>query len=351
MGNKLIGSASGPDGDWHLNACVGNNTGMLDNSIGYSEGFRAAAELMLKMVGVVRPANASESWGEYPYIDALVYPICYSARHHVELALKRAIPVAWKILTIRFPDKARKLSVPRGVEQTHSIQGVWQKVHAICEAADNRLEECVSRLKEYVDDLEDVDSTGQTFRYASEADTSLPHLSETRHINLQIYANRYSETCRHLESLEMTLELVLDEYLTGSFTKKLNREQLVDIAKRLPARDQWETGEFSKAKSEVMSLYCLSSNDFQKACVVIQSRRGLASIIGVHIPIPEISSDTFRKLLCAFEGDDIALNSFEDTERSALFALYRIGCGPTYPEYFDCVRSKPRPSDEGVHSP
>ena len=88
--SKFLRASMSPGENPYLNACVGENTGSSDNSYGYAEGFKTAAESLLKLLGVARPSAADENWGAGILPDTLVYPICYSARHHAELALKRA---------------------------------------------------------------------------------------------------------------------------------------------------------------------------------------------------------------------------------------------------------------------
>ncbi|MBN3756054.1 hypothetical protein G3N95_24140 [Paraburkholderia sp. Tr-20389] len=346
ISNKLIKGYMSPGDNWHLNACVGSNTGSSDNSYGYAEGFKAAAELMLRLLNVDKPAAADENWGSDLLIDTLVYPICYSARHHVELALKRAVPRAWRIFKMRSPNDSHGLSEPRQNELTHSVLDVWSNLDAICEkTADPRLSVLVKNLKPYVIDIDQIDRSGQTFRYASNAEDSSAHLSGTSHINLQYFAEGYAEVCALLEELQLRLNALVVEYSMGSFTSKLNRDQLVEIAKLLPPRDQWGSPSFDEARTNIRSSYQLLSRDFQKACDIIQEKRALARFIGKSIPIDALKRDTFVRLHSASTGSQGALASLDLEERSAVFGLLQVGSPTVYPEQFESFLI-PRPTDE-----
>ncbi|WP_175864472.1 hypothetical protein [Burkholderia cepacia] len=344
---KFIRAPMNPGDNPFLNACVGTNTGSSDNSYGYAEGFRTAAELMLKILGVARPAATDDNWGADLLLDTLVYPICYSARHHVELALKRALPQAWAIFTMRSPNNPQGLSKPRKNEVTHSVLGVWSLLDAICsKVGDDRLSILVKDLEPFVEGIDEIDSSGQTFRYASNADDATLHLRHTSHINLQHFADDYAEMCKLLEELELHLNALIVEYSMGSFTSKLNREQLVEIAKRLPPRSLWNTPAFKEAKAEIMGSYQLTSNDFQRACDMLQEKRALSHLIGAPAPIAGLRKDTFERLrsvsMTRSEKDSTALSL---DERSALFGLLQVGSPAIYPEQFESFLG-PRPMDE-----
>ena len=72
MRNKMFG----PGKLTHLNACVGNN-GFVTN-FSYAQGYLEASEILIDQL--IKRKNI--------YIDLLIYPICYSIRHYLELTLK-----------------------------------------------------------------------------------------------------------------------------------------------------------------------------------------------------------------------------------------------------------------------
>lgn len=340
----LFKSATETGNDWHFNACVGHNTGSNENSFGYSSGFEMATEVMLASLGVPTPPGASGDWGANPLVDLLVYPICYSARHHVELVVKRMLTKAWKAFRLRSPNDSHGLIEP-GSAIDHSVQLFWQQLHEICSKTDSRLRLLTEALDPYIQDIELIDSSGQAFRYASDARSSRRHLSAVSHIDLIHFAAGYKEMCHLLDELEYALMDVTSELETGTFTSKLTRDQLLHIAERLPQRSEWISEEFQRAKQEIILTYGLSSNDFQKACNQITSVRALACKVGIEMPIEHLNRDVFERLLLAFGGDRAASGSLTDDERSALFAVLEVGAHFVYPEMFESFLML-RPSSE-----
>lgn len=332
---KLISTSQKSGDDWFLNACVGKNTGSHDNSVGYSGGFQSAAELMLRTLSVPVPPKASEDWGAYPLVDMLVYPICYCARHHVELVLKASLPKAWAIFKIKFPHEAQGMSKPKAIEKTHSVLQVWKQLHTLCEKGDSRLAELTTAIHPYIMDIDSIDASGQTFRYADDADDGTRHLDDLSHINLRFFADGYAELCDLLESLELHLDQIWFEMSFGSFTVKLNRNDLHEIAKSLPSFDEWSNPFFTEIKHSICEKYELSSNDFQKACEKIKTIRTLSWRIGIVQPIEGLSKDAFLRLK-ASRGPFIAKTEELTLEqRSAIFALFSIGSPLHLPEEFD----------------
>ena len=77
---------SGPD--FSLNACVGDNTGS-DDDYGYVVGFAQAALALIAVAKQQYFVDPDTNEQVVAYQDALIYPICFTARHHIELFLKR----------------------------------------------------------------------------------------------------------------------------------------------------------------------------------------------------------------------------------------------------------------------
>jgi|GEM_PF-3148160 len=320
----------GPGEHWFLNACVGTNTG-ANPWEGYHGGFQAGAEVLLAAAGVSRPESASESWG-MPNVDYLVYPVCLCARHHVELSLKLAIPLAWNIFKQRNPNSNKGLQEPPEQDERHGLLPIWKTLNAISDKADQRLAKAVSVLEGFIQDFNKVDPTGQVFRYATGLDSAL-HLEDITHINLQTFAERYAKLCGELEALHILLSFLTREYATGSFTAELNREQLTEIAGSLPDRANWDSEEFDQVKKNVIERYGLTSQGFQRALRKIQKTRSLALHIGVVEPLTTITAETFEKIMsasdCAFQTNP----GFFPEEGAAISALLQIS-DYDYPEHF-----------------
>ncbi len=143
----------GLDEDWHLNACV--NYSHWPEQL-YSDGYRLAARFLAERV--------CESRQE---LDALIYPIVYLYRHHCELVLKSITVVASALLN-------RKLADPEvNALGRHGLIELWTNLrpllNRVCEAAGNPPfpEEDLDGIESYIEQLNEHDSDGQRFRYAT----------------------------------------------------------------------------------------------------------------------------------------------------------------------------------------
>lgn len=317
-----------------LNACVGHNTGSRDNSESYSDGFQIGTEVLLKAAGVSAPDGAGEKWGEYPPVDALVYPICYGARHHAELVLKRIAQQSWELYKLRRPNNPQKFDQPKTVDLSHNIYDVWEQAHSYCEASDARLAALSAGLEPYIRDIDHVDDTGQAFRYPVSAQTSNLHLTGLSVINLAHFAAGFAKMTDLLVRLESMIFNVRQEVATGTYTSKLNREQLVAIAKRLPHADS-SKDEHLKVKAEVMADYGISGSQFDQARNVIVKTHSLAHHVGITLPLKGVTKHLFQRLKHVHAKQLQAAGAITDEESAALYALRDIGLGNLYPEMFE----------------
>jgi hypothetical protein len=327
--------------NWHLNACVGTNTGG-DPRDGYLGGFQAGAEVLLAAAGVSRPEGASESWG-MPNVDYLVYPVCLCARHHIELSLKLAIPLAWNIFKRRSPQLSEGLKEPGSQDVRHGLKPIWESLSAISKNADKRLAKAVSGLEGIIEDFNLIDPDGQVFRYATNLE-SLPNIVTLTHINFQTFADRYSQLSEALEKLHILLGYLTSEYATGSFTAELNREELLELAELLPNRDTWKTKEFKSIKKQLISSLGLSSNAFTRALDKIQETPALSFKIGVVNELTTINAATFEKIKLAAEGKFKVEPGFSSDERIAISALFKMS-EDVFAEYYEWF-ARPLPEDE-----
>lgn len=319
-----------------FNACVGHNTGSRDNSESYSDGFQIGTEVLLKAAGVSAPDGAGEKWGEYPPVDALVYPICYGARHHAELVLKRIAQQSWELYKLRRPNNPQKFDQPKTVDLSHNTYDVWEQAHSYCEATDARLAALSAELEPYIRDIDHVDDTGQAFRYPVSAQTSNLHLTGLSVINLAHFAAGFAKMTDLLERLESMIFNVRQEVATGTYTSKLNREQLVAIAKRLPHANS-SKDEHLKVKAEVMADYGISGSQFDQARKVIVKTLSLAHHVGITLPLKGVSKDLFQRLKHVHAKQLQAAGAITEEESAALYALRDIGLGKLYPEMFEKV--------------
>lgn len=271
----------GSEPTW-ANACVGENG--APDIIDYASGFAAAANALLD--------SAIATQGIELTVDTLVYPVCFTMRHAIELFLKSA---AEDLIGI---GEMRGVALPPfSQKESHDLGVIWRYVRGHALATDERLAEVVSGLDEYVLDVAAMDASGQVFRYPFDLENR-KHLTEIGIINFLVLKVRFSEVERLLLALSRMTETLVAEYRWGTFTKKLSRHQLRQLATELPPRSAWKEVSFDDVKASLMAKYKLSSNDFCKALSRIQQRHEMAACIGIQVPIPGF---TLEALQCFFD--------------------------------------------------
>jgi hypothetical protein len=261
------------------NACVGENgaPGIID----YASGFAAAANALLD--------DAIATQGIKLKVDTLVYPVCFTMRHAIELFLKYAAEGLFGI------GEMRSVALPPfNQKQSHDLGVIWRyvKCHAI--ATDERFAGIVRGLDEYVLDVATMDATGQVFRYPFDLENK-KHLTDIGVINFLVLRLRFNEVERLLLDLSQMIDTVVDEYRWGTFTKNLSRHQLRQLAMDLPHRSAWKEASFDDVKAALMAKYKLSSNEICKALNIIQQRHEMAASIGIQVQIPGLTIEALQR--------------------------------------------------------
>lgn len=257
------------------NACVGNNGS--PEAIDYAEGFVAAANTLLDCV--------ISDGGISLMVDTLVYPICFTMRHAIELFLKKNIEDLNSISIIR------RSPLPNfNQAASHDLGLIWNYLKTHATKTDERLIQHIEILDEYISDFAKIDATGQVFRYPYDLDNG-KHLISTGGINLYILKEKFKAIQELLKRLNETLLNILEEYEWKTFTNNLSRNQLRKIAKLLPNKTKWKRPFFEKVKIHLRKKYKLGSREFSKALNLIQQRHEMAECIGVQTPIPNLSID------------------------------------------------------------
>lgn len=191
MHNKTFSSGD----NFHLNACVGDNSGLSDNRYGYSRGFSDAVRILLSTAinGNYRDFVTGEE--SAAMIDGLIYPICFCARHHVELFLKRQILV---VSGIR--------GQTEHISDEHSLRKLWDVFYAHCEKTDRRLTELATPIIEFITDFDQLDPNGQVFRFAHDKEGN-EHLKCQHTINIENFGDRFKALSDLVEEFEIQSEL------------------------------------------------------------------------------------------------------------------------------------------------
>lgn len=284
----------GADPTW-ANACVGDNgaPGMVD----YAEGFASAANALLD--------SAIADQGMELTVDTLVYPVCFTMRHAIELFLKRVTVDLARIGAVRgVPLPAFDLVA------SHDLGLIWAYVKTHAPATDERLASLVSKLDEYVTDVADMDATGQVFRYPFDLENK-KHLSSIGIINFVILKRRFNEIQPLLEALNRTAVDLVEEYSWGTCTKSLSRLQIRRIAAELPPKAKWGEAFFDQVKADLKAKYMLGSKELSTAIDLIKKRHEMAACIGAPVPIPglEVAAlERFFDTWCSANDVELVIN-------------------------------------------
>jgi hypothetical protein len=259
----FIGSAPA----W-ANACVGENgfPGYWD----YAKGFSQAATILIDLVLSKQGLELS--------VDEMVYPVCFNMRHSVELRLKGAIS------ELALIEKSRGRDLQFDLAGSHDIGNIWSFFAAKALVVDDRYEPIISRLDAKITDIAEVDATGQTFRYPLDAE-SQKHLVDVAIINFVVLKRSFAELESALDDLHRLNKYLRDEYRWESFTKRLSRKNLFEIASLLPPRTTWAAESFGTTKESIKKRFNIGSKELSESIKLIESHFELAPAIEISIPL------------------------------------------------------------------
>lgn len=262
---------------WAYNACVGNN-GSPDLYY-YADGFADSVDLLIEAL----------TTGHRAQLDTLIYPICFSLRHAVELTIKGQIQELSQLAKRRKQPLASDADIEKVLNQ-HDIMNLWAFFSGHAVAFDRRYQEKVSALEPLIRCIGETDPTGQTFRYSYSTEAK-KHLADVSVINVLVLRDQFRIIRDKLEELTGLSAWLWREYSTGCFTARLSRKDLVAIAGQLPPRASWvdpSTG-LNDIKSSIKAEYTLGSKELTEALSKIQNSRDLARIIGMTVTIPGLA--------------------------------------------------------------
>ncbi|TCU74906.1 hypothetical protein EDE08_103121 [Bradyrhizobium sp. R2.2-H] len=168
-----------------FNACVGNNGGpydLYDYAWRYFEGTR------LLLIDAKVPGAT---------IDVLVYPICFNFRHAVELYIKYIIA-----------DLGRVKGTGQQYRTGHTLLRNWRKAEKLLGAIDYTAEDA-ALFEQVVAHIEEVDPTGQTFRYPESIKYD-QHLKDWPSINLAVLEHNYTRLFAVAKDWQYRIDAVVD---------------------------------------------------------------------------------------------------------------------------------------------
>ena len=328
--------------NFDLNACVGYNG--FPNIHTYQFGYYQA---VITLIESVKKSSYN--------IDALVYPIVFSARHAIELFLKLQV---YRLRDINKEVNGKQFE--SRLESIHSIKELWNEFKELTKI-DKRYEPYIEKLEDYIIDFYEVDDTGQTFRYPFDTE-DVRHLTDLGCINIEIFGTRFNEMYKIIEELVQLTSLLRYEYKEGTFIKGLSREQIREIAIQLPQRNNWDSDEFSTIKKTILKNFSISSRTFSKVLNLIQKHMDFASYIGIEIPLKDLEHDALRKFIDLFnkyrnkfKTDNFVdvINDFSNVvckklsakNIQALATLFDIAYFDLYPEAYERILKEKRARD------
>lgn len=276
MSDRLFNATFRNGDDPHLNACVGNN-GWQDLGT-YGEGFDEAVKIL-----------AASIINDTYYLDVVVHPIVFCARHRIELFLKHALILIGAIRSELAVKEARLV-------KTHDLTSLWNLYKTTVQICDRRLEVSTRSMEDIVRDFAEIDPTAETFRYPYSQD-NVKHLIKTPIINIPVLLDRYSIASKAMEVQVELLEYLCKEYETGTFTKKLSRHDISKIADEIPNKTLWGSKEFLETRESLKQTLSIGSLPFSEALEIIKSHREFSVKIGVEISIETISPQRFTEFL------------------------------------------------------
>jgi hypothetical protein len=172
---------------WHLDALLTHGS----RDYPYREGYRMAGKIL------------TEWAAENGKVDFLVFPICHSYRHYVELSLKRLILMGCCIAHREMTADEAKLQ-----SEKHDLRQLWNAYRAIQVEAINatgerpRPDEEIEGIEAYIDQLHEVDKGSYSFRYATTTRGEAT-LQDVERINLARFSEHMECLCDYLSGFDM----------------------------------------------------------------------------------------------------------------------------------------------------
>lgn len=333
----------------HFNACVGNNGWVNINT--YIDGYRSATLIMLQSALC---KDTQEKYEIFDSMDTAIYPIFFSARHFIELYIKQ------KIYAINF-FKLKK-EIETNLIKTHDIEKLWRLfIDIVNKTCDSRIEKYIGLLEPYINDFAKIDLTGETFRYPYSSDNK-KHLTQHSIINLYNFYEKFKELSELCQSFTLYMDYLVDEYKAGTYTNKLNRQDIEIIAQSLPAFSEWRNDYFDDIRNDLKQKFSICSKELSDAINIIKNHFEFRRYIYPDEYQLPLSKDKLIDIVTEkYNKEDV--NKFTIEEVACLRTLVELGTAvmggsyysENYQELFtiyleECKNSSFENSDNYTHS-
>jgi hypothetical protein len=248
-----------------FNACIGRQGSEEDYVDAYLE---AAQELVAAVVD-------KEQLGKR---DTLAMPILYNARHAVELSLKFAIKHLHELGRLKESYRAN-----------HDIERHWAQLRDSM-VGDAVARQAIADIEPYVRSLASIDEDGQELRYATNR-AGERSLQDRSLINLELVQASLEHLAELLKTLKYRALDLFEEKATGTWMAECSRSDLLEIARLLPPRTEWNTEAFNVAKSKIKDEFGLGNAKFAAALKIIETSRATRAVIGLETPLAHLTDD------------------------------------------------------------
>jgi len=250
------------------NACVGNNGWVGMHS--YIDGFQSSTIILLETL--LKNTDKQDYDGFFWGLDTAIYPILFSARHFLELYLKQQI---YRINILR----SESISIKDVLIKTHNIHELWiLLIKQVKDSNDKRLFLYLDKIHQFLVAFHKVDPTGETFRYPYGKNNDL-HLVSLKVIGLKTFYENFKKFSTVANEFSYLTNYLLQEYRVKTFTRKLSRKDINEIAKSLPMQKKWAYIDFKVIKDKIKNKYQISSNELTEAIDIIKNHREFGYII------------------------------------------------------------------------
>jgi hypothetical protein len=279
-------------------ACIGDNSGqhvgVRDLSI--TEGYKTTVDLLYKGL-----SNKSEFYGLGLYKDTLVYPFWFCCRHALELYLKLAIKrINWIWEQKKIQPKATILEKYQKAIRSHKIKELTELFIDLVDI-DNETKNAFTLMEDFKRYLSDYffDEDSDAFRYTFKQNQQDVNLDGKKIVNISILYAKFTKLYKQLDwFFKCVFADLLQDYQTKTFTKNLNRNQILKISKELPKYTKWNEPEFAEIKNGIKKKYNISSKELTQALNYIQTIPAFSVNIDKEIILGrKITQDIFEEII------------------------------------------------------
>ncbi|PSV16518.1 hypothetical protein C0W59_07455 [Photobacterium kishitanii] len=234
-------------------------------------------------------------------------------RHAVELQLKKV----WKDLSILAKyrkvrltdhknDKIKASLTLRGKikyfpdldeASTHDLRIIWNLIEEYAPLIDTRFIKLIGILTPFINDIAEMDSTGQTFRYPASNESQV-HLDDTPLINIEILKVRFTNLVKVLKFLEEVSEEMIYEYSWSSITNNLSHFDIIQATYHTADFLGYGAPYYKVAKVSTLKKFNISSNEYSQLIKISAKDKTINHILNIDNQ-PEYLD--FRTLVSFFD--------------------------------------------------